>query len=219
MDLTALYTTLQAVCDVVTGIPGALTQPEDNSIRFPQIGTGVITDGLGHTLATGTNAQARATFAVLAIVGFGRDELRSKYNPAVQPPGDTYAGPGAPLGSIVQTVSGQRYITLQFKVECHEQTISARDSDYYIERIRTRLRLPSVLDSINAAGFAIQKFAPSHSTDYFDTNNRKVDVTLLDVILNAADFATDDPITTIQTVVAPKYAGGKLPSTLIAPLT
>lgn len=198
LDLNGVLAALKAIADVVSGVPGQLTQQEDSSWVYPQIGTGTITDATGTTVATGTNPQARITVEIIGLNGLGYDEHRRHYDPAIRPAGDTYAGPGAPLGSIVEGVTGQRELVVQFKCECYDE--SGAGSHVFIERIRTRLRLPSVQATLNAAGAALQKCGPSYPADYDDENGRRVDGEVLEVRFNTADYAADDPVTTIETV-------------------
>lgn len=219
MDLNGLYTTLTVVVNAISGIAANLTRPDSGSAYFPQIGSGAITDGLGHPIdgGTGTNAQARATIDIISVQGWGYDEWRANYDPATQPPGDTYAGPGAPLGSVIYEVKGTRYINVQIKVECFDQV--GAGAFVFLEQIRTRLYLPSVKEQFYTVGFGIQTIEPSTSHDYDDTNGRRVDVALFEVIFNAFDQQFDDPATTVASIVMPKPAAGPIPTSQIVPLT
>lgn len=200
MDLNALINVLKVVVNAVAGIPANLAQQDDSSIYFPQIGSGAITDGAGHNIGSGagTNPQARATIQILSVAGWGFDEWRRTYDPDAVIPGDTYSGPGAPLGGIIYEVKGTRAVTVQFMVECFDQT--GAGAHVFLEQIRTRIGLPSIEETLNAAGFAYQTIKASHTADYDDENGRRVDVALFEMVFNAFDTATDDPVTTIETV-------------------
>ena len=200
MDLNALLTVLKTVCNAVVDIPANLTQQADSSLYFPQIGAGAITDGNGNPIGsgTGTNPQANVTVEILSIQGLGFDEWRKSYDPAARPAGDTYSGPGAPLGGIVYEVKGFREVTVQFMVECFDE--SGAGAHVFLEQIRTRIGLPSIEIELNTAGFAYQTIKASHTADYDDESGRRVDVALFEMVFNAFDTATDDPLTTIETV-------------------
>ncbi len=198
MDLSLLVTTLKGIVDTISGIPAQLTRPDDSAWVFPQIGSGQITDATGATVATGSNVQANCTIDIMSVDGLGYDEWRASYDPNARPAGDTYSGPGAPLGGVVYTLTGQRQVTVQFKFECFDPT--GAGAHVFAERTRTRMGLPSVELTLNAAGYAYQDIGPSHTTDYDDGDGRRVGVTIFEMILNAADFATDDAVTTIETV-------------------
>ncbi len=202
MNFLAIDQTLRTVLNAITGITSPTAQDEGQSQFFPQIGTGAITDGHGNPVATGDNSQAGVTYEIISVSGIGRDELRRRYDGTVHPADDTYAGPGAPLGSIIEESTGNREIHVQIQCECFT-ALDGNKPFAIVERVRTALSLPSVLDLLNTAGLAIQNKADTITSNYFDDNGRQVGVAILEVIFNAADGVEDIPVTTIETVERP----------------
>jgi hypothetical protein len=146
------------------------------------------------------DTQLNVTYRVTSIVGNGRDELTSVYDPDAVIPGDTYAGPGAPLGGVVYTSRGQRVVTMTIKVECGFQAAGA-NAHYYAERIRTRIKLPSARRALKAMGLAINEILPSRDFAGSSFANREDSVSFLELVLNATDSASDEPVTTIEQVI------------------
>jgi hypothetical protein len=147
------------------------------------------------------DTQLNVSYRVTSIVGNGRDELTSVYDPDAVIPGDTYVPPtGPPLGGVVYTSRGQRVVTMTVKVECGFQAAGA-NAHYYAERIRTRIKLPSARRALKAMGLAINEILPSHDFAGSSFANREDSVSFLEVILNATDSAQDEPVTTIEQVI------------------
>lgn len=210
MNFTAIDQTLDAILSAISGLPVASAQQDNQSQYFPQAGIGAVTDGHGNTLGTADNNEARVTFNYSVIGGIGRDEWRYRYDPTVLQPGDTYAGPGAPLGSTIDSNQGNRELLLQITVECFDLQ-GGKAAWPIAERIRTAINLPSVRDMLrDNAGLAIQKTGETHATDYDDDNGRCVSVCVFEVRLNASDGVEDIPQTTIEIVEQPTIANGKL---------
>jgi hypothetical protein len=89
---------------------------------------------------------------------------------------------------------------VQIKAECFAPTGGGAFA--YVERVRTRLGLPTINDRLEAVGFAVCSCGDSRPADYTDDNGRTVSVAWFEVTFNAADQADDDPITTIETIEA-----------------
>jgi hypothetical protein len=100
------------------------------------------------------------------------------------------------LGSSITKSCGNRTIKVQVKAETHAP--SAAGAWQYIERIRTKLGLPTFVETLEAAGFALAGYTDARPTNYEDANGRRVNVVFLELDINAADSAADDPITTIE---------------------
>lgn len=198
LDLQGSLTTLAALLNIAAGVPGSTAQYTDGPFVFPQVGAdGVVTlpDG-----STATNELTKLEYEIVSIVGLGNDELRNPYDPDVLLPGDTYEpdpeDPDARLGAVIPTQHGNRIITLQVKAET--QAPSAAGAWQYIERIRTRLGLASFNESLEAVGLAVNDMREARPFSYTDDSGRTVQVVIFELVLNAADSAQDDPITTIE---------------------
>ncbi len=204
LDLNGSLAVLQALLNAAAGVPGATAQYELGPWVFPQVGG----DGIAllPNGQAGTNELTKLSYDIISIVGLGCDEQRIEYDPAILPPDDTYVAEGETvptLGSSVTKVCGNRTIKVQVKAETHAP--SAGGAWTYIERIRTKLGLPTFIDTLEeTAGFAIANYTDARPTNYKDANGRTVNVVFLELEINAADNASDDPITTIeQTEFAP----------------
>jgi hypothetical protein len=196
LDLGGSLAELQAILDVVCGVPGSITQDERKPFYFPNVGANgaVLPDG-----STSTNTLAKLEYKIVSITNVGQDELRSAYDGDLTIPGDTYVSPeGGALGGVVATSTGNREIVVQIKAETWDP--SGGGAFAYVERVRTRLGLPTIGDRLEAAGVAIQDTRDARAADYVDDDGRNVCVAWFEVIFNAADSASDDPTTTIETV-------------------
>lgn len=138
--------------------------------------------------------QATVRFRLLSVVGLGVEELRGGYDEDAVIPGDTYSGPGAPLGGYVWEVSGNRRLTFSVLVECARQDLTAH---LFAERIRTRLRLPSSMAALRALELGLNSIGASTDRPY-EHDGREISYATFDVVFNAADSATDAPVTTIE---------------------
>ncbi len=200
LDLDGSLAVLQALLNAAAGVPGATAQYELGPWVFPQVGgDGVALLPNGQV---GTNELTKLSYDIISIVGIGSDEQRIEYDPAILPADDTYVAPGGTvptLGSSVTRACGNRTIKVQVKAETHAP--SAAGAWKYIERIRTRLGLPSFVDTLEEmAGFAIANYTDARPTNYKDASGRTVNVVYLELEINAADNYADDPITTIEQV-------------------
>lgn len=204
LDLNGSLAVLQALLNVAAGVPGATAQYELGPWVFPQVGgDGVALLPNGQP---GTNELTKLSYDIISIVGLGNDEQRIEYHPEILPTDDTYVAPGETvptLGSSITKVCGNRTIKVQVKAETHAP--SAAGAWLYIERIRTKLGLPSFGDALEDAGFAIANYTDARPTKYKDASGRTVNVVYLELEINAADTASDDPITTIEQVDKPTF--------------
>lgn len=212
LDLSGSLAELQAILDVVCGIPGSITADQRAPFRFPNVGLdgAALPDG-----KTSTNTLAKVEYMIVSISGHGNDEQRNAYDPGLVIPGDTYqpnpAQPSQRLGGVVTSVTGNREIVVQIKAEAHDPR--AGGAFAYVERVRTRLGLPTITDRLEAAGLAVQDTRDARPADYENSNGRAVSVAWFEVIFNAADVASDDPATTIEALEAeedPPVTGGGL---------
>ena len=204
LDLPGSLAILEAVLDVACGIPGTITRDMNSPFMFPQVGPSgeALPD-----LSLSTNALAKLEWKIVSVVGLGFEEQREEYDPLLVIPGDTYEpdplDPLARLGGVVTTVSGNRVIHVQVKCEAHAP--GGGGAFMFLEKCRTRLCLPSVIDTLEAAGFAIADVSDARCVDFTDPNGRLVSAALFELTVNAADAASDDPVTTIETV-EPDYS-------------
>lgn len=203
LDLPGSLAELQAILDVVCGIPGSITTDERGAFYFPNVGAdgAVLPDG-----STNTNTLARIDYKIVSVVALGIDELRMVYDPNVAIPGDTYVKPGGgTLGGKRQYVQGNRQINVQIKAECYAPTGGGAFA--YVERVRTRLGLPTITDRLEAVGLAIADYGDSRPADFTSEAGRVVSCAWFEVTFNAADIAEDDPTTTIETTDNPRLWG------------
>lgn len=196
LDLAGSLAELQAILDVVCGIPGSISADGRAPFYFPNVGAAgeLLPDG-----STNTNTLAKVEYMIVSTTGVGTDELRTEYDPDLVIPGDTYQpNPDAPLerlGGLVQSMHGNRLVTVQIKCECYASTGGGAFA--FVERVRTRLGLPTITDRLEQAGFAVCEDRDARPADY-EENGRTVSVAWFEVVFNAADRADDDPITTIE---------------------
>lgn len=200
LDLQGSLTALAAMLNVAAGVPGATANYSDGSFVFPQVGA----DGVA-VLPDGnlpTNELTKLEYEIVSIVGLGWEELRNPYDPDTLIDGDTYEpdpdDPDARLGAVIPTLGGNRVITLQVKAET--QAPSAAGAWLYIERIRTRIVLDSFNENLEAVGLAVADVGIATPHSYRDDSGRKVQVVILELVLNAADNQQDDPLTSIETM-------------------
>lgn len=188
---TQFQTGFAALLTRLSGVPANVANARDDGLKFtfpaaapyPEPGT---TD----------MGQVALNFAVLGESPVGRDELRTAYDPDTQPEGDTYDGPGAPLGSVVYSANGNREITLEITCDRFDQTSPAFET---LQRIRDKLWLPSARAECAALGIAISKTGRISRVDANLLDGRSVSRYVLEVTANAMSNASDDPITTIET--------------------
>lgn len=199
MNLSSVLAELQAILDVVCGVPGSISGDARGPFYFPNVGADgqALPDG-----STNTNTLARVEYSIVSIVALGSDELRTEYDESLAIPGDTYEpDPQQPLkrlGGKRVTMHGNRQIRVQIKAETFAPT--AGGAFAYVERVRTRLGLPSISDRLEAVGVAVADYSDSRPADYTSEAGRVVSVAWFEVTFNAADVAEDDPVTTIETV-------------------
>ncbi len=181
--------------------PGSITADERGCFYFPNVGAdgAALPDG-----STNTNTLAKLEYSIVSIVGLGQEEFRGAYDPLIVIPGDTYEpdpnAPSARLGGLIISVHGNRQVNVQIKAEAFAPTGGGAFA--YIERVRTRICLPSVSDRLEAVGLAIADYSDARPADYVE-NGRTVSVAWFEVTFNAADQADDSPVTTIELVDKP----------------
>jgi hypothetical protein len=100
-----------------------------------------------------------------------------------------YAANEDPLLEMTPTVTGNRLAVLQLDVEVHAQTPGA-NAAAIIDRARTRLRFPSALAMLEAAGLALASAEPAQTTDY-KVDGRFVSRGTMDIRLKALSTETD----------------------------
>jgi hypothetical protein len=198
LDYDALQSGLAAVLSVACNIPGssvgAITNAEQ-AFYFPDCDPAD-----GATLA-------KITYDITGIKPMGSDEWRVGYDPTVMIPGDTYqpnpAQPSQRLGAAIYSSEGNRQITVSIKCECWD--LSGAGAIKFIERIRARMGMPSFVLALRALSCAQCRTSNTRCMSYISDDGRSVDVAQFDLILNAADAAVDDPITTIEKLGKPTF--------------
>lgn len=187
--------------DFQTGFAALLT-------RLSGVPTGVANardDGINYTFPAGApypepgstdEGQVKLDFSIVSERPWGRDELRTEYDPSVHPAGDTYAGPGAPLGSVIYSANGNREFTIEITCDRFNQSQPAFET---IQRIRDKLWLPSARAECAALGIAVSKSGPIMRVDA-ELDGRSVSRYVLEVTANSMSNASDAPVTTIETV-------------------
>lgn len=120
--------------------------------------------------------RASVLLRVMSCVGVGEDETR-----------------GEMVGDdLIETVSGQRTVTLQVQVRCPVAD-DERHAMAMIERIRTRLARRRVIQRLLDAEIAIQRCGASVTLPNFKDRGHVVDVANMDVMLGMV-ASEDDPI-------------------------
>lgn len=197
LNLDAALAVVAAALKVTSGIPGIVPQQIDGPWVFPEVNA--LGGNLPNTDAT-RNTRARIVYDIVSIVGLGWDEWRFPYDPAVVIPGDTYepdpTDPTKRLGGTVPNDSGNRLVTIQ--VRCEVQADPGGAAFNYLTKVQTGMYLPSVSASLEAVGFAINDITDIRQADFKDDSGLTVRAAYLEIVFNAADCATDTPLTTIE---------------------
>lgn len=205
-DWNAFVGGFAPILDLAAGLPigtatgtlglGGVAQQADSSFYFPQ-NDGSADPGTQNTLA-------KITFDLFNVVNVGRDEKRKGYDETVQIDGDTYRTPaGQQLGGVIYSIVGNRLATVTIKCECWDLT--GVGAPQYLERVRINLRLPSFMAALRKLNVAINKMTALHTMNYLDDDQRAVSAAAFDLLLNTADAANDEPVTTIETVKRPRF--------------
>jgi len=195
---------LKAILDDICDIPGDVTQQDGGPQLMPSIGTFDPDAENENPDADTPNVAklAKMTFELTTVSSLGRDEIRKTYDPDAVIAGDEYEpnpeDPEERLGGIVHETTGNRVWLVTVKCEAFWGA-AAGTAHYHLERVRTRLNLPSVREALALLGLARNSISPSHMADYDDDSGRRVSVQWFELKLNATDSATDAPVTTIET--------------------
>jgi hypothetical protein len=134
-----------------------------------------------------------------------------------------YAANADPLLEMTPTVEGPREASLQFAVEVIADQRAGHSAAALIERARTRLRWPSSLAALQAAGLALATIGPATTADY-PADGRLVSRSLFEVRLNAAAREADTAgrtsyIATVATEGTVKRPDGTAVPATIQPTT
>jgi len=154
-------------------------------------------NGAGGLLLPSDTAQDQIEFAVISDVPYGDWELRQRYAADVPYPGDTYDGPGAPLGTIICEINQNKQITIQVTVSNAFQEVNAREQ---ARAMADRLALPSALDELRAMGLALADVGEVRGPiPELDPNYKAVSKYAFEFVCNHMSYAIDAPQTTIET--------------------
>lgn len=105
---------------------------------------------------------------VISVVQLGVDEVRQSFDA------------GAPNGEqIEQLIAGNRVITVACSVKSRSQK-PTNHARFWLSKLQTSLRDPSVLASFQAADIAVGLTLPLQNLD-FDEENRRVSLATMDV--------------------------------------
>jgi hypothetical protein len=191
IEWTAFETGFAALLQTLSGVPANVANARDNGLKFtfpagapyPEPGTTDV-------------GQVALNFSIVSEATWGRDEHRETYDPDVQPPGDTYSGPGAPLGSIIESVNGNRELVIQVTCDRFDQSTPAFAT---LQKVRDKLWLPSARAACKALGIAVSKSRPIMRVDG-EIDGRAVSRYVFEIVANTMSNASDTPITTIERV-------------------
>lgn len=180
-----------ALLQTLSGVPANVVNSKDNGVNF------TFPAGAPYPEAGSEDeGQVKIDFAIISEATWGRDELRQSYDPTAVIPGDTYSGPGAPLGGVVYAVNGNRELVIQ--VACDRYNVS-QPAFETLRNIRDRLWLPSTRAACKALGIAVSKSGPILRIDA-ELDGRSVSRYTFEITANVMANASDAPVTTIETV-------------------
>lgn len=189
----AFQTGFAALLTRLSGVPAYVANARDDGVNYT-FPAGAPYPAPGST----DEGQVKLDFSIVSETPVGRDELRTEYDPAVHPAGDTYAGPGAPLGSVIYSANGNRDLVIEVTCDRFNQSQPAYET---LQRVRDKLWLPSARAECTALGIAISGSRPILRVDA-ELDGRSVSRYILEITANSMSNASDDPVTTIETVNA-----------------
>jgi len=187
-DIEAISDGLIAIVKEIAGIDVGLSA----SVRS-------VTDDMQPWMMPSTTEGATMKVGLIAVQSLGwGEEVRLEYDPDLTFPDDEVLG-GFQIG-----VTGPRVLTFSISCECHDAKKSAFE---YVERVRSNLMRPSIIDRIKALGCSFNSFAGSRDRS-FVFEGRVVTKAGFDLLLNTVSNLDDDPVTTIDTMNATGAATG-----------
>ncbi len=186
----AFQTGMSALLTRLSGVPANVVNARDEGANF-SFPAGAPFPEPGST----DEGQVSLNFSIFSETPVGRDELRTEYDPDIHPEGDTYDGPGAPLGSVIYSANGNRELVIEITCDRFNQSQPAFET---LQRVRDKLWLPTARASCKALGIAVSKSGRIMRVDA-DLDGRSVSRYVLEVTANIMSNASDDPVTTIQT--------------------
>lgn len=179
--LVTIFQDISGISDVVSVVANRAVTEQDRPWVMPDPAT-----------------DARLEFKLISLVSLGGgDEVRQEYDPDLVIEGDTSGPNGDPAtGGFVVGVGGPRVMTFSVKVVCHDLVMTAFE---YVERVRSNLNRPSILDRIAELECSLNDIGGSRDMSYA-REGRMISVAGFDLVLNITSNLEDDPITTIETV-------------------
>lgn len=105
---------------------------------------------------------------------------------------------GIAFGSA-PTVQGNRLVTLSCHVESMHNLPDPRCSEYLADRLRTRLKTPTMQSALHAAGMGLATVSPTVSVNP-TWDDRIRSVTQFDALFNMVSTETDETLDTIGVV-------------------
>lgn len=130
--------------------------------------------------------RVRAVLDLVSLNTIGTDEV-------------TYTNAAAPVagGELDVTVTGQRTITLEVRIEAQDQR-AGYDAIAFMEKLRSSFRLPSVNSSLSEAGLSFNSILAEFERDDI-YQQRRHSFVQMDVLMNAASELADSAETYIET--------------------
>ncbi len=166
-------------------------------------------DGIDFTFPAGApvreddstdDGQVSLDFSIVSERVYGAYENRTTYDDDAAIDGDEYQpdpdDEDARLGGVVYAVNANTDVTIEILCDRFNQSAPAYET---LARIRDRLFLPSAKEACTALGIAVRNVGPVRRVDA-EIDGRAVSRYVLEIACNAMANATDDPITTIETV-------------------
>ncbi len=189
MNLAEIEPALCTIAATVTGVTSALCVFENAPRPMSSNGVTVLLSWVSRT-------------------GVGVDATRYDYEAAADP-----------LDEMTPTTEGPREAVVQIAVEVIADQRAGHNAAALVEKARTRLRWPRVLDALEAVDLALASVGPATQADY-TADGRLVSRSLFEVRLNGVSRETDEngrtsyiaTVEAVSTITAPD--GTTLPDSI-----
>lgn len=115
---------------------------------------------------------------------------------------------------LIPTVAFQAQVRMQLRVEAYDQRPNNLAS-YHASRVAARLKLPAILASLKAAGFALQNVGPVQALS-IPVDDRLFSLAVIEATFNAVNTETDtnedNQIGTVESVEITGNAPSSVPT-------